>query len=142
MLRGEGPRLFTVEEANRLLPDITEQLHHLRMIQDRLWKAEKDKAVEELSWLREDGTVSPSAQRNIELLEQRLERAGKEFEVALEQFAESGAQLKDLQSGLVDFFTARDDSLVFLCWKEGEDRIRFWHEIETGFAGCRALKEF
>jgi hypothetical protein len=47
----------------------------------------------------------------------------------------TGALLKDLNSGLVDFLTIREGRQVYLCWRFGEDEISYWHEIETGFSG-------
>jgi hypothetical protein len=50
-----------------------------------------------------------------------------------------GVQLKDLEKGLVDFPAWREDREVFLCWHLGEDRVRYWHDIETGFGGRQPL---
>jgi hypothetical protein len=50
-----------------------------------------------------------------------------------------GVQLKDFDSGLCDFPHLRDGRVVLLCWKQGEDRIAWWHEVEAGFAGRQPL---
>ena len=50
-----------------------------------------------------------------------------------------GAEFKGVELGLVDFPTLRDGQLAYLCWQYGEDRIRFWHSVETGYAGRRLL---
>jgi len=65
----------------------------------------------------------------------------KAFEQEILQLDKMGVQLKDLDQGLVDFFTTYEDRLVYLCWKEGEDQIRFWHDLEAGFAGRRPIEE-
>src|ERR671916_3363847 len=49
--------------------------------------------------------------------------------------------LRDLDQGLVDFPTLRGGAEVYLCWREGEDEIAFWHEPEAGFAGRRPLDD-
>ncbi len=135
-----GPKLFTVEEANQLLPRVQEILHQLRRQRDEIRKLEQKKAVEELSWLREDGTVSPKAQREVARFEKRMEETARSFEAQIQELNTLGAQLKDLEEGLVDFFTARGDTLVCLCWKDGEQKIRYWHDLESGFAGRRSLE--
>lgn len=137
----ESPKLFTVEEANQLLPQVGRILKQLRRYRDTIQRLDEQKAVEELSWLREDGTVSPQAQSQITRLQKEMDEAVHAFELELEGLNRLGAQLKDLEEGLVDFFTAREDSLVYLCWKEGEDRIRHWHDLESGFPGRRPLTD-
>ncbi len=134
-------RLFTVEEANRLLPRVRVILQELQRGRQRIRKLEAKKAVEELSWLREDGSVSPRAQQALERFEQTQRKELKGFENALEEMGRLGAQLKDLDEGLVDFFARRRGELVCLCWKDGEERIRFWHDLESGFAGRRPIEE-
>jgi len=47
--------------------------------------------------------------------------------------------LKDLDQGLVDFPSYRDGKLIYLCWKRGESRIEFWHDLESGIAGRQPL---
>ena len=134
-------KLFTVEEADHLIPRVRRYLKDLRGCRDRVEQLEKEKAVEELSWLQPDGTVSPKAKEQLERLqgEQKLQAAS--FEKSLRELTLLGAQLKDLDDGLVDFFAPRGEGLVYLCWKEGEDRIRFWHYLESGFGGRRPLEE-
>lgn len=135
------PKLFTVEEANRLLPQVKQVLAGLRQQRDRMEKLEKEMAVEELSWLQEDGTVSPRAKAELARLKEQQEEQTAEFGKTLEGLNRLGAQLKDLDQGLVDFFAARGRELVFLCWKEGEEEIRYWHDLESGFPGRRPLEE-
>ena len=134
-------KLFTVEEADRLLPRVRQFLKDLRACRDRVEQLEKEKAVEELSWLQPDGTVSPKAKVQLERLQEEQKQHAASFEKLLRQMTLLGAQLKDLDAGLVDFFAPRGEELVYLCWKEGEDRIRFWHDLESGFGGRRPLEE-
>jgi hypothetical protein len=51
-----------------------------------------------------------------------------------------GCEIKDLESGLIDFPTIWEGREVFLCWKLGEPEVEFWHEIDAGFAGRQPLK--
>ncbi len=141
-MRDEGLKVFTVDEANSMIPKLTGRLKELRSQREKIFSAERKKAVEELSWLREDGTVSPKAEAEVSRLDKLIEEWLKIFEADLEAFNGLGVELKDLNEGLVDFFAARGETLVYLCWKEGEDSVRFWHDIETGFAGRKSLEQF
>ena len=49
-------------------------------------------------------------------------------------------ELKDIEQGLIDFRTEREGREVYLCWKLGEPDIRWWHELDAGFAGRRPLE--
>ena len=55
------------------------------------------------------------------------------------KLTELGCELKDLESGLVDFPSYRGADLVYLCWQQGEPRVEFWHDLTSGFAGRRPL---
>lgn len=54
----------------------------------------------------------------------------------------TGAQIKDINSGLMDFLASRSGHDVYLCWKHGESEIQYWHEIEAGFAGRQPITTF
>lgn len=136
----QGPRLFTLEEANQLLPQVKKILAFLRKTRDEIQKIESQIAVEELSWLKEDGTVSERAQEEISRLQELIEAKTKGFEKEIGQLNALGGQLKDLDEGLIDFFTARERTIVCLCWKDGEDQIHFWHDMESGFSGRQPLE--
>lgn len=47
--------------------------------------------------------------------------------------------VKDVNSGLIDFPSIRDGQAVFLCWQFGEEKISFWHELETGYDGRQPI---
>ncbi|TML85328.1 MAG: DUF2203 family protein [Actinobacteria bacterium] len=50
-----------------------------------------------------------------------------------------GAQVKDIDTGLLDFPSLREGEEVLLCWRVGEDDIRYWHTLDGGFAGRQPL---
>lgn len=60
---------------------------------------------------------------------------------AVRAILELGVQLKDLEMGLVDFLSIHKGREVFLCWRQGEDDIRFWHDLDSGFAGRRPIED-
>jgi hypothetical protein len=57
----------------------------------------------------------------------------------IKKILESGVEIKDIDTGLVDFHSLRDGREVYLCWKYGEDRVQFWHELDSGFSGRQEL---
>ena len=52
-----------------------------------------------------------------------------------------GVQVKDLESGLLDFPCRVDDEIVLLCWRMGETAIEHWHTMESGFKGRQPVDE-
>ena len=135
------PKIFTLEEANGVLPAVRAILRSLRSRRHEIGGIEGKKAVEELSWLREDGTVSPRAREEVARLDELLRQGREALDEALGRLVATGAHLKDMDEGLVDFLAERDGELVCLCWKDGEERIGYWHDLESGFAGRKPIGE-
>ena len=70
-----------------------------------------------------------------------IDDEARELARLVDVIAEHGAQVKDVDEGLIDFPALRDGKTVLLCWLLGEDEIRYWHPVEEGFAGRRPLDE-
>jgi hypothetical protein len=68
-----------------------------------------------------------------------LRRVVEDLDAVIEEVQGLGVELKDLEMGLVDFPAEREGRPIFLCWQFGEDRVRYWHAREEGFAGRRPL---
>jgi len=66
-------------------------------------------------------------------------RLAQNLKSALDQILETGCVIKDLDVGLLDFPSVIDNEEVYLCWKLGEDRIRYYHRQNEGFAGRKPL---
>lgn len=129
------PRLFTVDEADRLVPRLTQILREMQEKKPRL-----DALREEL------GEIAETASGNGHVIEDDL-RAKRD--VAQELVArlndlvgelhDMGVELKGVEQGLVDFPAEREGRTVYLCWQLGEERVAWWHELDTGFAGRQRL---
>ena len=122
-------KLFTVEEANALLPKLQELLDDLTRHRDAL----REKAPHLEPILRAASANGGG-------------RVGSEYGVeaynlylAIERIQELGVLLKDLDMGLLDFPHEREGRIVFLCWHPPEERVGYWHEIEAGYAGRQPL---
>jgi hypothetical protein len=118
-------RLFSRDEAERMLPLVRSIVRG--MLEDH---AERQALLDRLDPGDEVGRVRPE----IDALTDRLVEGARELE-------RLGAEFKGVELGLVDFPTLRDGQLAYLCWQYGEDRIRFWHSVETGYAGRRLLDD-
>lgn len=123
-------KLFTVEEANELLTEIRPKLQNLRDY------------YAETQTLRESAKAAATAAAFGGGMESGTNYVKALYEIGklTTDLTELGVQLKDYSRGLIDFPCRRDGRIILLCWQLGEgDRIEWWHEIETGFAGRKAL---
>lgn len=132
-------RYFTLEEAEQLLPAIEQ---HLR---DALFhKAEYEQAHQELERLvnriRMSGGARVNPGTHLELRARRDSHV-KTLKTALEAIEETGAMVKDLDIGLLDFMSRYQEQDVCLCWKLGEDGITWWHGETEGFRGRKPIDD-
>ncbi len=105
-------KLFTIEEANRLLPSVRGILLRLSA------------AHNVISAMRGDAKLAASG----------AEQGGGGMLDHL------GVQIKDYERGLIDFPTMRDGRVVLLCWQLGEhEELTWWHDVDAGFAGRQPL---
>jgi hypothetical protein len=128
------PLLFTVAEANALLPEIVPLLMEMRAR-----KVELDTALVALEKLtpamRLDGHAAEARE-----LEARIHDLSTELAAGVDHLQDQGIEIKSIDHGLIDFPSLRGDRVVFLCWRLGEGpAIGYWHEIDAGFAGRRKL---
>ncbi|MDM7914769.1 MAG: DUF2203 domain-containing protein [Candidatus Eisenbacteria bacterium] len=131
-------RIFTVEEANAVLPEVEAATRSIRDITSRLSAAQDRHAV--LSVLGAEAASSPE-HAEILAVGLEMEKTVEEYNAVLAQLQAIGAILKDAQHGLVDFYSRRNGRLVFLCWRLGEAVVSHWHEIQGGFGGRRPIEE-
>jgi hypothetical protein len=119
-------RTFTPDEAGAELEELRRRLPGLALARQRLIDATRaiTDAVE-----ADGGGVEGTD----------WFRAQRELREGLEWLAERGILLRDPETGLVDFPAERDGRRVFLCWKLGEDRVGWYHEEDSGYAGRRPL---
>lgn len=118
-------RRFTLEQANSSLPLV-------RRIVGDVVKTHSE--ATRLQHQLERAAASEKAP-----IEATLERAMHRLEDFVDELSEIGCELKDYQSGLIDFTGRHHGHDVCLCWKLGEERIGYWHELEAGFAGRKPV---
>jgi hypothetical protein len=129
-------RHFTAEEANGALTEVRPLVE--RMVEQRRLHVEALERLEELEGhIRGNGGGFPPAELADTAAE--VERLARELAKVVDEIAALGAEVKDFDEGLIDFPALRRGETVLLCWKLGEDEIRYWHAVEDGFAGRRPL---
>ena len=127
------PRLFTVNEANELLPTLRP------LVEQILENIRRLKAASETVIRKE--RLNPEAPN-------LMERLGEDNEIArligqvkgwVEEINGYGCLCKGVEQGLIDFPCMLGAEVVFLCWQVGESNVGYWHRIEDGFAGRKPL---
>jgi len=124
-------KIFTVEEANALLPSVRKIVRKIQ------------RAHENLSQFREEAKkASEAAEQGGGGVTNGIAYAAAlaELTVQIQELESLGVQLKDFERGLVDFPSLRDGRVVLLCWQMGEgDELEWWHDVDAGFTGRTPL---
>ena len=123
------PRYFTLQEASETLETIHPIMDEIQSIRQEilLHQPEFWPAIERSAGNGGNPTLS------------RLVKDFERLDDLLHRILAKGVLIKDLTTGLLDFPALKDGREVYLCWKYGEEAIRFWHEIEAGFGGRQAI---
>ena len=126
-------RLFTVNEANELLPTLRPLVEQILENIRRL-KSSSETVIRK-------GQVDPEAPDLMEKLREDSEIAKLIGQVKgwVDEINAYGCVCKGVEQGLVDFPCMFGAEVVYLCWQIGEPNVGFWHRIEDGFAGRRPL---
>lgn len=133
-------KIFSVEEANQLIPYLERSLAELASLGREITGFHRE--IEVLAAIESAGAsaVNPDV-RALRELEKvytlRLER----FRGLLTEASQQGCIIRDLELGLVDFYTMARGKVVCLCWRRGEARIEHWHPLDEGFSGRRPLSD-
>jgi hypothetical protein len=128
------PRIFSVAEANSTLPLVRRIVGDLLEEYPR-WRAAVSHYEVLSGGARADWGETP------ELLNARLAvtTLAERINGYLGELSTIGCVFKGFDAGLVDFYSLREDRLIFLCWRLGESTIQHWHEIDSGFSGRHPL---
>jgi hypothetical protein len=135
-------RYFSVAEAEHLIPTLERIFVQVLQLRSalRLQEQELERAGVRMSRqvLEEEATRErPEVRRPKALFRAYYQALAEE----LARVSDLGGEVKDLDSGLVDFPGRRGDEDILLCWKLGEKRIGYWHTTESGFAGRRPIDD-
>ena len=127
----EEARTFTLNEANRLIPDLEEMLNEIRKSQLGLGHMKKEIKKAGENAMANGG--SPCGPRFIHTFERIVKN--------VEKIQGLGVLVKDMDQGLCDFPCFFQGRMVYLCWKLGESEIEWWHEVQDGFKGRQKIEK-
>jgi hypothetical protein len=127
-------RIFTLEEANAEVPRLAMLLERLQRCALKL-DDERHAAARALH-VGAESITSEALVRSRPAARALIE----ELSSVVQEIERSGAQLKDVELGLVDFPAEVDGTRILLCWQFGESEVAFWHREGEGFAGRHPLK--
>jgi hypothetical protein len=140
------PRFYDLDSANARIPEMREILEQLKSQREDLIRLrdlvlERQEAVEAGS---EPSGLSRSSDDDgpddeLRLIRLRMQGLIDQMQAAVARIDESGITLRDIESGLIDFPALANGRQIWLCWRLGEDDIAWWHELDEGFSGRRAL---
>jgi hypothetical protein len=131
-------RLFTLEEANALLPTLGELVGRQMLRRSEIEEGLR-KLAQAAGHVPRDLRVSDDDSTQVRRLKSELLEHIASYERGWQEVTALGAVVKDTQSGLVDFCGRLDGRTVFFCWRYGEDHIGFFHELDDGFGGRKPL---
>ena len=123
-------RYFTIKTANEALPVVIKKFDNLKKQKNEIIKAEQELQI------------IMSSTDNFEkyiIQKQKLNSEMTRFYQLIEEIEDIGVSLKGLDQGLLDFPSKRFDEDIWLCWKDGETEIKFWHDMNSGFNGRKPI---
>lgn len=121
---------FSISDANKILPSVIKKFNYSKMLKNEMIKMEKQMSLD---------LTSKTSMKDYIILKQKLNTKVTEFYQSIEDLEGIGVVLKGLEQGLLDFPAKRFDEEIWLCWKEGETEIKFWHEKDSGFMGRKPI---
>ncbi|MEE8267562.1 MAG: DUF2203 domain-containing protein [Gemmatimonadales bacterium] len=129
-------KIFSVDEAEETLPLVRRITHDLTAEYPRWRTAVADYEMLSGSAKADNGETDDllSARQNVMTHAERINECLRELE-------QVGCVFKGFENGLVDFYALREDRLVFLCWRLGEEHVLHWHEVDTGVSGREPIDD-
>jgi len=126
------PKYFTLQQANETLDTIRPLMDEVQAIRQRILAKQPE------TWSAIEKSVGNGGNRTLSRMVQDFEK----LDALVHSILDTGAQIKDINTGLLDFSALKDGREVYLCWQYGEGQIAFWHEMDAGFAGRQPIETF
>jgi len=140
MIEANGKRYFTHSEACTYIPVLQGAFGRIQIYRQELSALHDEVTGQGLSaevLLSSDPPLPPALERT----RARVQELAGLIEAEIEQIHAIGCLVKDLDTGLVDFYSRQGGEDIFLCWRYGETEIRFWHSVNEGFTGRKPIPE-
>lgn len=132
-------RFFDLEQAEKFLP-VLEQLLHSAMENKKAMEAADEVMTQVRNRIMIMGGITLDHQ-SLSQLQSQKEDSQVRLNKALQEITENGCLVKDLDMGLVDFPCLVGNRQIYLCWKLGEPKIGFWHNVDEGYPGRKPLDQ-
>jgi len=132
---GVAHRYYALDAANARLDELRPLLERLRQDRDAVAEAQRD-----LTRFRESNGSEDHAME-LQDRQARIRELVKRMQQTVARIDSWGITLRDITTGLIDFPALAAGRPIWLCWRVGEDDIGWWHEINDGFGGRRALTD-
>jgi hypothetical protein len=126
------PQYFTLQQANEALEIIRPIMDEVQAIRQKILANQPE------AWPAIEKSAGNGGNKALSKIVQDFEK----LDALIHQIMDTGAQIKDINTGLLDFSALREGREVYLCWKYGEDDIAYWHEVDDGFAGRQPIETF
>ena len=125
-------KYFTLQQANEALESIRPWMDEIQTIRQQILVHQPE------IWSVMEKSAGNGGNPTLSQMVKTFDR----LDELIHSVQDTGAVIKDINTGLLDFPALRDGHEVYLCWKHGEGDIAFWHDIDAGFAGRRSIDEF
>ena len=132
-------KLFTPEEANRMLPLVSVIVRDVRSTFDAYSACKKELSRQRQEALLDVDDPSESAEEVVTGLKQHLDTLTVELRELVRELTDLGALMKDPVDGIVDFPFEHEGEVAYLCWKHGETQVTGWHDVDEGYAERKPL---
>ncbi len=121
---------FTEKDANQALPTVIKKFKNIVNLKDQVVLIQSE---------METNPKYMSNFKDYAIKKQELNTTISNFYKSIEDLESTGVMIKSVEEGLLDFPSIRFNEEVWLCWKEGETEIKFWHGKDEGFMGRKPL---
>ena len=142
------PDFYDIDRANARLPELGETLQILRglrsevvLLRDRIVELNAPWAVAGVLTPAPAGPTRAEVEAETRLLRMRLQGMVDQMHAAVAQIDGWGIQLREIETGLVDFPALVSGRPIWLCWRLGEDQVGWWHEVSEGFDARHRLED-
>ena len=122
---------FTLEQANHMLPLVIKKFQNIINMKNELVRIQSD---------LENNPKYMETFKDYIIKKQELNSAITNFYKSIEDLEATGVSIKSIDQGLLDFPSLMFNEEIWLCWKEGETEIKFWHGKDEGFNGRKPIE--
>jgi hypothetical protein len=122
---------FTLNQANEILPSIIEKFKKIIFMKNEVIRIQSDLETNQKYMINFKDYI---------IKKQELNSAITNFYKSIEELEATGVAIKSIDQGLLDFPSLMFNEEIWLCWKEGETEIKFWHGKDEGFNGRKPIE--